>query len=340
MHTSGMSGRNDKQSAFSATRARPRRIVLIAFDGVEPVDISGPSSVFGRAAFMAPGSYDVIHASPHGGKVTSAAGLTLADLVPVAKLPRNLDTILVAGGTEAALRAAIYEDGLGDWLARRARTTRRIGGVCTGAFILAASGLLDGKRAVTHWASCDLLAQLSPQTQVEADALYVIDGQVCTSAGVTAGIDLALALVEQDLGRDIAARIAREMVLFLRRPGGQSQYSEALAAQTQATGAIGDLVAWITDHPAADLGAPSLARRAGMSERTFARAFTRETGSTPAAFVRKLRLETARRWLETTSWPVKRIAQRSGFGSEDSLARAMRTALNTTPAALRARFGA
>ena len=334
-----MSGRNDNTSAFSA-KSRARRVAIIAFDGVEPVDISGPSSVFGRAVLLSPGSYEVIHASPRGGKVATATGLALADLVPVADLPRNLDTILVAGGTEAALRAAIYQDRLGDWLARRARSTRRIGGVCTGAFILAASGLLDGKRAVTHWASCEILSQLSPATQVEFDALYVIDGQICTSAGVTAGIDLALALVEQDLGRDIAARIAREMVLFLRRPGGQSQYSEALAAQTQADGAVGDLVAWMTDHPAADLSAPALARRAGMSERTFARVFARETSQTPAAFVRRLRLETARRWLETTAWPVKRIAQRSGFGSEDALARAMRAALNTTPAALRARFGA
>jgi transcriptional regulator GlxA family with amidase domain len=244
----------------------------------------------------------------------------------------------VGGGSEEGLRTAILEEDLAVWIARNARRVRRIGSICTGAFVLAAAGLLDGRRAATHWASCEHLQRMRPAIDVDADAIFVKDPPIYTSAGVTAGIDLALSLVEEDLGSECAAIIAREMVLFLRRSGGQSQYSELLSIQAVTGATFSELIAWIAEHPASDLGVAALARRAGMSDRTFMRAFPRETGSTPAAFVRKTRVECARRLLETTNWPVKRIAERSGFGSEDSLERAFRSLLRQTPDQFRLRF--
>ena len=336
-----MPGKNVQRTAKSAklTDKLPRQVVLIAYDGVEPLDITGPSSVFGRANEYHPGSYDVVYASADGGKVTGASGLVLADLRPLRRIAKPIDTLLIAGGNETGIRDAIGKQNIPAFLAKAAPTTRRVGSVCTGAFILAMSGLLDGRRAVTHWASCDRLEEISPKTKVDPDAIYVRDGNVFTSAGVTAGIDAALALVEEDLGRGTAAEIARSMVLFLRRSGGQSQYSRALMAQSEATDRLGDLITWIANHLSTDLSVPILARRAGMSERSFCRKFKAETGYTPAAYVRAARLESARHLLETTNWPAKRIADRSGFGSVDSLEYAIRTGYGTTPMAIRNAYG-
>ncbi len=335
-----MNGENDKVPAKSANRRAGRsrrRVVVVAFDGVEPIDVSGPSSVFGRANLLRPGTYEVVHAAVGGTSVRTGSGLTLSDLAPIGSLRGAIDTLLVAGGDEAGLRRVIFEDEFPVWIRERAARIRRIGSVCTGAFVLAATGLLDGRRAATHWASCDLLAQLAPKVRVDANAIYVVDPPFYTSAGVTAGIDLSLAMVEEDLGRKVAAQIARDMVLFLRRSGGQQQYSAALAGQQEST-TFGDLLTWIIENPTADLRVPALAERAGMTERTFLRTFGREAGSTPAAFVRRARVECAQRLLETRDLPLKTIAQEAGFGSEDSLARAFRVVLGVTPAALRARF--
>jgi len=269
-----MRDRNDNTPALSAKtpgRSASRRVVLVAFDGVEPLDISGPSTVFARANLMQPGAYDIVHAAPCTPTVATTSGLLLAGLTPLEALRGRIDTLLIAGGDEAGLRRMIFEDGLPAWIRRRASRIRRLGSICSGAFVLAATGLLDGRRAVTHWASCDLLARLAPNVRVEADAIYVVDGSFYTSAGVTAGIDLALALVEEDLGREIASRIARDMVLFLRRSGGQSQYSVLLAGQASQSNCFADLVAWVGEHPGSDLTVGALARRAGMSERTFMR---------------------------------------------------------------------
>ncbi|PTL81158.1 GlxA family transcriptional regulator [Vitiosangium sp. GDMCC 1.1324] len=328
-------------SARGRRNARAARTVaLVAFDGVHPLDITGPASVFGAASFFQPGAYQVLIASPRGGSLATASAVALADTVALARLPRRLDTVLVAGGSEDALYQAILGDGVGAWLAKVAPSVRRIGSVCTGAFALAAAGLLDGRRATTHWRACGLLQELVPSARVEPDAIHTLDGPICTSAGVTAGIDLALALVEQDLGRAVAAEVARELVVFLRRPGGQSQFSEGLAAQAGTSDRMGELITWMVEHPDADLSVPALAARAAMSERNFARVFARETGQTPARFAEQARLERARFFLETSDGSLEQIAAQSGFGSLDALQRAFRRHLRVTPAAYRARFSA
>lgn len=313
-------------------------IVLVVFDGVEPLDVSGPASVFTRVKRLCPEAPDVVIASPQGGEVPTSAGLVLANTRPFASLRGPFDTILVAGGEEAALRHAILEEGLAKWLARSAKSARRIGSVCTGAFALAAAGLLDGRRATTHWNACEELRRRFPAVAIELDAIHVIDGPVCTSAGVSAGIDLALALVEADFGGDVAAQIARDLVLFLRRPGGQSQFSAGAAAQHNAGDRMRALISWIVEHTHMDLSVPAMARRAGMSERNFARVFARETGVSPARFVLNARLDHAKLLLETTSWPLKRVADRAGLGSIDSLQRLFRARMGVAPSDYRARF--
>jgi transcriptional regulator GlxA family with amidase domain len=225
-----------------------------------------------------------------------------------------------------------------EWVADRAPRTRRVASVCTGAFLLGGSGLLDGRRATTHWSATALLASLFPKAEVVPDAIFIGDGHIHTSAGVTAGIDLSLAFVEQDCGPTVALGTARELVLYLRRVGGQSQFSATLAAQARAAGGLRDLLAWISEHPVDDLSVPHLAERAGMSERTFGRVFSAETGMTPARYVELVRLDRAKLLLETTKWPLARIADRSGLGSAATLARAFRRQLGITPEDYRARF--
>lgn len=321
----------------AATR-RPRRIVLVAFPGVASLDVTGPASVFSMAEYFRPGSYHVEIATPHGGDLATNSGLWLGRTLPLARVRGAIDTVLVAGGDEPALRGAVEEHGVAEWMRAHARSARRVGSVCTGAFILAAAGLLEGRRATTHWRSCELLATLSPTTRLEPDAIFVADRDVYTSAGVTAGIDMALALVESDFGRALAADVARELVVFLRRPGGQSQFSAGLEAQSRASGTLGELVVWMVDHPRADLSVPALAKRAHLSERHFSRVFTREVGRSPARFVESLRLERARQHLEETDWGLARITEESGFGSEDALSQAFRRTFGTTPGGYRARF--
>lgn len=319
----------------------PRRttpIVLVVFDGVEPLDVSGPASVFARAKRLCPEAPDVIIASPRGGNVRTSAGLVLANTRALGRLRGPFDMILVAGGEETSLRRAILDEGVARWLVRSAKSARRIGSVCTGAFALAAAGLLDGRRATTHWNACEELRRRFPDVAVEPDAIHVIDGPVCTSAGVSAGIDLALALVEADFGGDVAAQIARELVLFLRRPGGQSQFSTGAVAQRNAGDRMRALVSWIVEHTHADLSVPTLARRAGMSERNFARVFTRQTGVPPAKFVLDARLDQAKLLLETTTWPLERVADRAGLGSIDSLQRLFRARVGVRPSDYRSRF--
>jgi transcriptional regulator GlxA family with amidase domain len=313
-------------------------IVLVVFNGVEPLDVSGPASVFTRAKRHCPHAPDIIIASPRGGEVQTSAGFALANTRRLASLRGPFDAILVAGGDETSLRRAIVEEGLDRWLARSAKSARRIGSICTGAFALAAAGLLDGRRATTHWSACEELQRRFPKAAVEPDAIHVIDGAVCTSAGVSAGIDLALALVETDFGGDVAAQIARELVLFLRRPGGQSQFSVGASAQHNAGDRMRAVVSWILEHVDADLSVPTLALRAGMSDRNFARVFSRETGMSPARFVLAARLDHAKLLLETTTWPLERVAERAGLGSIDSLQRLFRASVGVAPSDYRARF--
>jgi transcriptional regulator GlxA family with amidase domain len=314
-----------------------RKVAIVVFDGVQPLDVSGPSSVFSAANEHRPGAYTLFVASPHGGEVTTNAGLTFSRTVPLADLPPALDTVLVAGGSDAGLLEVIVDGTVGEWLRARSRGTRRVGSVCTGAFVLGGAGLLDGRRAATHWRSCEWLAELFPTVKVEPDAVFAFDGPIFTSAGITAAIDLSLALVEADLGRQVATAVARQLVVYLRRPGGQSQYSAPLRAQADAS-SLGDLVAWMTEHLHRDLRVPTLARRAGMSARNFARVFKDELGQTPAAFVERLRVDRARALLEETGWSLKQLAAKCGFGSVDTLQRAFARHLGLTPAQYRARF--
>jgi transcriptional regulator GlxA family with amidase domain len=224
------------------------------------------------------------------------------------------------------------------WIRDAAARSRRVTSVCTGAFLLAAAGLLDGRRATTHWAWCDVLANRYPAVQVEPDPIFVRDGDVITSAGVTSGMDMALALVEEDLGREIALEVARWLVLFVKRPGGQAQFSAQLEAQIADREPLRELQQWLPDHLDEDLSVPALARRACMSERNFARAFRGETGMTPAAYVEAARVERARIFLDSGDLPVETIARQTGFGTVETMRRAFRRRVGVSPAGYRSRF--
>jgi transcriptional regulator GlxA family with amidase domain len=323
---------NDEEAAFSAMT-----VVLVAFDGVEALDISGPASVFSKADDLRPGSYRVLVTSPAGGTVSTNSGLSLAGTHALHELPPQIDTLLVAGGDEPAVRAAIEHERIHLWLRQAAPSVRRIASVCSGAFVLSAAGLLDGRDATTHWRWCDLLQQVRPQARVQRERIYVRDGTLWTSAGVVTGIELALALVEADLGHELAMDIARTLALPLLRGGEQPQISPALQVQAAASHKLRELLAHIGTHLLDDLSVPVLAERVQMSERHFARAFAAETGCTPARYVEQVRVTAAAHLLRTTRWPQERIASRSGFGSVDALQRAFARQHGVTPQAYRGR---
>ncbi|WP_342629930.1 GlxA family transcriptional regulator [Nguyenibacter vanlangensis] len=317
----------------------PRRVEILAFPNVQLLDVTGPLQVFGSAniavrhsgraaAFYAP----VMIAAQS--VVTSSSGLGLvAQPLPPMTLP--VDTLLVAGGigvNEAAANPILV-----NWLRNRAQAARRVASICTGAFLLAEAGLLDNRRAVTHWSRCAELAQRFPAISVEPDPIFIRDGTTWTSAGVTAGIDLALAQVESDLGRDVALAVARDLVVFLKRPGGQAQFSTLLALQ-MGGGRFDTLHSWMATNLASDLTLSRLAEQAGMSERSFSRHYVRATGRTPLRAVEELRVEAACRLLAETA-PIKRIAERCGFGSEETLRRGFLRCLSTTPGDYRDHFG-
>lgn len=309
-----------------------RSVVVVAYPGVQSLDVSGPVEVFAAA----PDHYAVTLATPGGLPVQATSGLRLLADAAVESLRGPVDTLVVAGGD--GTRTAIADARLIAAVGRLARRARRVTSVCSGAFLLAEAGLLDGRRATTHWSACDLLAQAYPSVDVDPDPIFCRDGNVWTSAGVTAGMDLALALVEDDLGRDTALAIARRLVLFLRRPGSQSQFSAQLAAQTAERDSLRDVQRWISDHPGDDLSVARLADRAGMSVRHFARSFRDEIGVTPARYVEQVRLEAARRLLEEGDEGVEAIARRCGFGTAESMRRAFLKTLHTAPAEYRRRF--
>jgi transcriptional regulator GlxA family with amidase domain len=243
---------------------------------------------------------------------------------------------VVAGGR--GVKAAVEDERLVAWLKAAAERSRRVTSVCTGAFLLAQAGLLEGRRVTTHWASCDELARRHPDVEVDSDPIFVRDGNLITSAGVTAGMDLALALVEEDLGRDVALATARWLVLFLKRPGGQAQFSAQLAAQVADREPLRELQEWLPDNLGEDLSVPALARRACMSERNFARAFRGETGMTPAAYVELARVESARIALETSNVSVETVARQAGFGTVETMRRAFRRRVGVSPNSYRGRF--
>ncbi|WP_460071258.1 GlxA family transcriptional regulator [Streptomyces sp. YKOK-I1] len=310
-----------------------RTVLLVLFDDVQSLDVTGPLEVFTGAERHTPGSYRVRTASLDGSPVRTSSGLTL---VPDEALTRERapHTLVVPGG-----RGTRRENpGLTDWLRTHAPRAERLVSVCTGAIPLAAAGLLDGRRVTTHWAYGGALARDHPAVRVDPDPIYVRDGHVYTSAGVTSGIDLALALVEEDLGRDAALAVARHLVVFLRRPGNQAQFSAQLAAQTARREPLREVQQWITEHPDADLSVEALAARARLSPRHFARAFRTDTGTTPGRYVDRVRLEHARRLLEDTADGVEEISRASGYGTPEAMRRAFVRALGTAPAEYRRRF--
>jgi len=316
-----------------------RTVLIVLFDGVQSLDVTGPLEVFAGANRWHSGrdqdrpAYLIRTASLGGGAVRTSSGLRLSpdeDLADEAEP----DVLIVPGG-EGTRRA---EPALIAWLRVQGPRARRLVSVCTGAFLLAEAGLLDRRRVTTHWAYCATLAARFPEITVDPDPIFVTDGNVTTSAGVTAGIDLALALVEDDLGRDAALDIARHLVVFLRRPANQAQFSTQLAAQLADREPLREVQRWITDHPAADLSVETLAGRASLSPRQFARAFAAEVGMPPGRYVDRVRLETARRRMEDTADAVEETARLCGYGTPEAMRRAFIRTLGVSPAEYRRRF--
>ncbi|MBT1269897.1 GlxA family transcriptional regulator [Pseudomonas sp. VS38] len=317
-----------------------RRIInVLAFPNVQVLDVTGPLQVFASANDLArqqglPLPYAVSVIAAQAEPVMTSAGLALvAEPLPPADAP--CDTLVIAGGW--GVYGAAEDPALVDWVRQKATQARRMTSVCTGAFLLAASGLLDGRRVVTHWTRCEELARKYPQLTVEANPIFIQQGNLWTSAGVTAGIDLCLALVEEDLGRAVALEVARHLVVFLKRPGGQSQFSVTLSLQKGGS-RFAELHAWIAEHLNLDLNVATLAAQAGMSERSFVRHYRAETGQTPARAVELIRVETARRQLADGSASIKRIAVHCGFGCEETMRRSFLRAVSITPQAYRERF--
>ncbi|WP_030751889.1 GlxA family transcriptional regulator [Streptomyces griseus] len=319
----------------------PRPVLVVLFDGVQSLDVTGPVEVFHAAGWASGASrepYPIRTASLDGGPVRTGSGLRI---LPDTSLDEAVaggppHTLVVPGGegTRGAAPALV------EWLRTHGPGVERLVSVCTGALRLAEAGLLDGHRATTHWMACEHLARRHPEVEVDPDPIFVRDGRVATSAGVTAGIDLALALVEEDLGREAALAIARLLVVFLRRPGNQAQFSVQLAAQTARREPLRDLQAWIAEHPDGDLSVERLAARARLSPRHFARAFHAETGVTPGRYVDRIRLEHARRLLEETTRGVEEVSRAAGYGTPEAMRRAFVKALGTAPADYRRRFHA
>ena len=314
----------------------PRRIVLVAFPGLQSLDLFGPAEVFAMAGRFAPAGYRIEVASTQEGPIPTSSGVAVVPHLALEKCRGRIDTLVAVGGT--GVPAALDDDRLARWLRSAAGRSRRIASVCNGAFLLARAGLLDGRRATTHWANCAELARRHPAVTVDPDPIFVRDGNVYTSAGVTAGMDLALALLEEDQGRRVALEVARALVLFVKRPGGQSQFSAQLSAQLAERRPLRDLQEWMADHLDADLSVAALADRAHMSPRNFARNFRREVGVTPAVYVERLRVERARLELEGSEDPIEAVARRCGFGTVETLRRAFHRRLGVGPAAYRARF--
>jgi len=316
--------------------ARPRKIVMLGFEDAQILDITGPLQILGSAN-RGGAAYDITLAAKTPGPFRTSEGLSLvADARFGAALLKDVDTLMVSGG-EGVDRLR-QDKALIRLIADCARRARRVVSVCSGAFLLAEAGLLKGRRATTHWSRVPQFAREFPDVTLEPDAIFVRDGRIWTSAGVTAGMDLALALVREDLGDAAALAIARQHVIFLMRPGGQSQFSAHLAPEAYPKGKLAGLLRWIPEHVDQDLDVAGLAAKANMSERSFARNFLRETGKTPARYLERARIDAARRLLTASDLPVGSVAVRAGFGSEERMRRAFQRQLKTSPGAFRARF--
>ncbi len=319
-------------------------MVVLVFPHMVLLDAAGPCEVFSMAnrtwrelhpELPEPYRIEVVSTGV-ASKIETASGLTLMAGMLLADFEGNIDTLLIPGGTD--LSAALRDANLLQWLRGIAPHVRRVGSICTGAFILAAAGLLDGRSATTHWQECERLAREYPRTRVDPDRIYVRDGNVYTSAGVTAGMDLALALVEEDLGRDVALKVAQTLVMFVRRPGGQSQSSVLLDSLAVERQPLRDLLVWIAGHLDEDLAVEALAARVNMSVRNFSRTFRREFGKTPARFVEALRVEAARRLMEQSDARMEHIARECGLRTGNAMRRSFLRVVGIPPSDYRERL--
>lgn len=321
--------------------ALPRRVVVVTYPGIQLLDVTGPLEVLAAASEAATArgkgrGYALEILGPDRGFVRASSGLRIGVDGTYEDVPEQLDTLIVAGGSGVA--DALREPRVRECVRRAAARARRVCSVCTGAFLLAAEGLLDGRRATTHWNSIEAFAQAFPKVAVDPDSIFVRDGEVWTSAGVTAGMDLALALVEEDLDRSLALEVSRRMVFFLKRPGGQSQFSALLAGQFAERDPLRDLQAWVVEHPRADHTVEALAARVAMSPRHFSRVFSAQVGQSPARYVERVRVDAARRRLEESRRSVDEVASEVGFGTAETMRRAFLRQIGVGPSAYRERF--
>ncbi|HAS47502.1 MAG TPA: AraC family transcriptional regulator [Microscillaceae bacterium] len=317
---------------------KPKIVVIAIPPNAQSLDISGPLAAFREVQKQSNGKakYEVKLMSATESKTVEVDGMTITTDTTIYDIGFPIDTLLVAGTDDyhKAFEMLAFQQ----WLQQNTPNMRRYGSVCTGAFFLGASGLLNGKRVTTHWQQAAALAKCCPEAEVHPDSIYIQDGALCTSAGITAGIDLSLKLIEDDYGRELALKIARRLVVFLRRPGGQSQFSTHLAAQICDDHRIKKLQQWILDHIKNDLSLPVLAAKVSMSTRNFSRVFLKETGSTPAAFVEELRVDAAKRLLEDSDLYLKEIAHRCGFTNVDLMRRAFIRRVGIGPSDYKKRF--
>jgi len=314
-----------------------RLIVMLVYPGVMTMDVFGPLEAFASANHVAGAPlYRLAIAGMTTAPVATSIGIVITPTIALDDIVDPIDTLLVSGGFGQA--EASVDRRLLAWLQANRLRARRHGSICTGAFVLAAAGLLDGKRATTHWVMTKELDRRYPKVSVDPDAIYVRDGNTYTSAGVTSGIDLALGLIEEDHGRTLSLRVARALVAYLKRPGGQSQFSNHLLAQFAASPPVRQAQEWVLENLSADLSARTMATRAGMSERSFRRAFVEETGETPRDFVERIRIDAARGLFEEAQLSVQVVAARCGFESADNLRRAFMRRLGVTPQDYRQRF--
>ena len=316
------------------------RVVLLAYDQMNLLDLAGPLQAFATAGRRSSGTgtglYEIVVASATGGIVTTSSGLPIVTVALAALSGVEIDTLMAVGGCKG--EAYYAPPALVKWIAKRAGQVRRMCSVCTGAFLLAAAGQLEGRRVTTHWDWVDRLKKLHPAIQADADQIFIQDGPIWTSAGVTAGIDLALALIEEDFGHQVAIETARQLVMFIKRAGGQSQFSVTLESQSRGDGRFDALHTWVAGNLRGDLRIESLAEKAGMSARNFARIYTTSSGRTPAKMVEALRIEAACRALEETDLPLKSIAEATGYAEEQNLRRVFLRKLGVSPIHYRGRF--
>ncbi len=312
-----------------------RRVIIVAYEGITTLDATGPAEVFAGVSEHVGGKpYRIELASVGGGLRGTTSMLQVQTRNLLRCRPQPSDLVIVAGGRAKAVRAAIADEKLRRWLLTADAVVERIASVCSGAFVLAAAGILDGKRAATHWAGCEQLAQLFPKVTVDANAIFVVDGRVWTSAGVTTGIDMALAMVEHDHGRGVADAIAAQLVLYLRRPGFQSQFSNALVSQLEQSEPLAQVMAWIRAN-LREANVETLAQGCALSVRTLHRRCREQLGITPGKLIDKLRVEHARTLLATTDVPAKVLAEDCGFGTATSMRRTFERELGVGPAAYR-----